>query len=282
MQFTIREIIELAKTRLKDRYDEREILSLAHHLMEHLNYKKSDIYGSPQTLMEPELVEKFSSYLKQLESGKPLQYVLGYAWFRGNRYNVSPDVLIPRPETEELVEWIVNTQSGGMKVLDMGTGSGCIAISLSLELPDAKVFATDKTKRIIDLAKLNADNLGADVQFVTGDLFSNHPGPAQFFDLIVSNPPYIPESEKVALAPHVIDYEPGDALFVPDHDRFLYYKAILDFSRKHLVPGGWICFEIHEDTADEMNKLMKAYNLSFIEIRNDLHGKPRMVRGMKP
>ncbi len=225
--------------------------------------------------------------MQRLEKGEPVQYIIGVADFFGRQFHVAPGVLIPRPETEELCRWIISQkgQSPLCEILDIGTGSGCIAITLALELPDAKVTAWDISDDALRIAAGNAKSLGANVTFEHRDaldsslfiLHSSHPK----WDLIVSNPPYICKKEKSAMECNVLEHEPHLALFVPDDDPLLFYRAIAQYAVEALKPQGSLFFEINPLYADDLAQMLRMMSYHDISIRQDQFGKPRFLKATK-
>ncbi len=217
----------------------------------------------------------------RLRSGCPVQYVLGEAEFAGRRFRVAPGVLIPRPETEELAAWVVREERQANRLLDVGTGSGCIAATLAIELP-AEVTAVDCSPEALRIAEENFRLLGAPVRTVRADalhgLAEALAGP---FDAIVSNPPYIPQHERESLHPNVRDYEPATALFVPDDDPLCFYRAIARAGRQLLAPAGRLYFESHHLYAEAIARLLGDEGYEGVEVRPDLFGKPRMLCARK-
>ena len=237
--------------------------------------------------------EELQQMLQRLEQGEPVQYVLGEELFCGRRFKVTPDVLIPRPETQELCQWIVeeathHTPLPAHRLLDIGTGSGCIAVTLALELPQAHVTAWDISDRALAVARENAQRLGAAVTFQQVDalhLFNPltfSPFNPLTFSLIVSNPPYICEQEKAHMAPNVLDHEPSLALFVPDDDPLLFYRSIARYAREALVPGGQLFFEINPLYRDELTAMLRDMGYTHIETRADQFGLQRMLKAQTP
>lgn len=237
--------------------------------------------------------EELQQMLQRLEQGEPVQYVLGEELFCGRRFKVTPDVLIPRPETQELCQWIVEEATHhaplpAHRLLDIGTGSGCIAVTLALELPQARVTAWDISDRALAVARENAQRLGATVTFQQVDAL--HPfNPLTFspfnpltFSLIVSNPPYICEQEKAHMAPNVLDHEPSLALFVPDDDPLLFYRSIARYAREALAPGGQLFFEINPLYRDELTAMLRDMGYTHIETRADQFGLQRMLKAQTP
>ena len=248
--------------------------------------------------------------MQRLEKGEPVQYIIGVADFCGRQFHVEPGVLIPRPETEELCRWILASVEHGFtrtfresphqsdaevrvspsqsdaNILDIGTGSGCIAITLALELPDAKVTAWDISNEALCIAAGNAKSLGANVTFERMDVLNtsltSHLSPlTSQFDLIVSNPPYICEKEKSAMECNVLDHEPHLALFVPDDDPLLFYRAIAQYAIEGLKPQGSLFFEINPLYADDLVQMLRLMSYHDISIRRDQFGKPRFLKATK-
>jgi len=273
---TRRETVDRLTERLVPLYGEREARAIARNAV-------AELAGLPLSalLTDPgaELaVEGLAEAEAQLITGKPLQYVVGHTEFCGRRFAVREGVLIPRPETEELVDHILRSERGGGKLLDVGTGSGCIAASLALGLPEAEVFAADISDDALAVAAENFRTLGARVTLRKADalrglaeVFPEH------FDMIVSNPPYVPESDRAAMHPNVRDHEPAVALFVPDDDRIRFYRAIAQAGRQMLAPGGRLWFEIYEHAADEVVRMLGDERYTDITVLRDLFDKPRMI-----
>lgn len=213
--------------------------------------------------------------VEQVAEGRPVQYVLGKTEFCGMELAVDERVLIPRPETEELVQWIVNEHVGAIRILDIGTGSGAIAIALKKALPLAEVTAMDISQSALELALDNALKNRISIRFIESDILTL-PLPGTF-DIIVSNPPYIPADERERMASHVVDYEPSMALFVPNDDPLLFYRAIVERATRET----WLYFEVHENYAQVTKELLEKQGFTNIELCNDLNGKPRMLRGRK-
>lgn len=218
----------------------------------------------------------------RLQSEEPVQHVIGYGWFYGRRFAVSPDVLIPRPETEELVHWVLSSHSGPgtLEILDIGSGSGCIPITLALEQPRFACHGCDISPAALNMAQTNARQLGAQVSFERKDVLEDSLG-SEKYDVIVSNPPYVRESEKRNMSRNVLGFDPPLALFVADNDPLLFYRKIARSASTALRPGGWLYFEINEVFGLEMQQLMSEHRFARVELRKDLNGKDRMVRGQK-
>ena len=217
--------------------------------------------------------------MQRLEKGEPVQYIIGVADFCGRQFYVAPGVLIPRPETEELCRWIVEKSGDKTCILDIGTGSGCIAITLALEIPDATVAAWDISDEAVQIAQKNAKTLGANVHFERQDILNSPPDAC--YDLIVSNPPYIQPKESDGMAKNVLDYEPHQALFTPDDQPIIFYQRIGDFAWQHLKTGGVLYFELNPLTAHEVSDYLHHLGFSEIEIRQDQFGKQRFLKATK-
>lgn len=217
--------------------------------------------------------------LKLLSAGMPLQYITGIQWFYGRKFKVTKEVLIPRPETEELAEWIISDHQGtGCRILDIGTGSGCLAITLSIEIAGSVVTATDVSEEALQVARFNNESLHGSVQFLPDDILNTGISTHEKFDLIVSNPPYIPKGHAGLLEKNVVDFEPHIALFSPDEDPLLFYKAILEFARNHLAENGAVYFEIHQDHSGEMMLLKNSLHFRSAELKKDISGNFRFIK----
>ncbi len=242
---------------------------------------KADIMCGAVEEMTAEKTAELNKIFGRLTEGEPVQYVLGRAEFCGRWFSVRPGVLIPRPETKELCAWITadSKASASPKVLDIGTGSGCIAITLQLDMPESKVTAWDISADALDVARENAQQLGANVNFVKLDALNAKPEGE--WDLIVSNPPYICEKEKKDMAVNVLEHEPHTALFVPDADPLLFYRAITRLAVQTLSKGGRLYFEINPIYADDTCHMMRAEGMTAVELRSDMYGKQRMAKGVK-
>lgn len=242
---------------------------------------KADIMCGAVEEMTAEKTAELGRIFSRLTGGEPVQYVLGRAEFCGRWFSVRPGVLIPRPETEELCAWITadSKTADSPKVLDIGTGSGCIAITLQLDMPESSVTAWDISAGALDVARENAQRLGAPVNFVRQDALNAKPEGE--WNVIVSNPPYICENEKKDMAVNVLDHEPHTALFVPDADPLLFYRAITRLAVQTLSKGGRLYFEINPIYADDTCRMMQAEGMTAVELRSDMYGKQRMAKGVK-
>ncbi len=258
-------------------YDDRETSNIIAELFLHfLSWSRSELaLNQNQKVSESELL-KFHFALKKLQAGEPMQYVIGECFFYGHRFIVNPTVLIPRPETEELVDCILKTEKRtAPDILDIGTGSGCIAISLKLAKIIARVTAIDISEDALKTAKENATALDANVEFLCLDILNELPEGK--FDIIVSNPPYIPHIDKVEMRTQVLKHEPWIALFVEDEDALLFYRRIIQLSKVLLNPGGSLWFEIHEDKKKELEKLILEEQIEKATFIKDMQGKDRML-----
>ncbi len=228
-------------------------------------------------IIDEKNLKELNQAMTRLLNHEPLQYVLGQAWFYGLDLLVMPGVLIPRRETEELVDWVVQYCKPGIRVLDIGTGSGCIPVAVKTVWPDSEITAWDVQEKAIEATQKNARKYGINIKTEKQDIFSasKHPGK---WDIIVSNPPYVTNAEKSLMQPNVLDYEPETALFVEDTNPLVYYKTIAGFALNHLDEGGLLFFEINEHYPEETLKLLKEAGFADTELRRDMQGKPRMVK----
>jgi release factor glutamine methyltransferase len=264
-------------------YDEGEAESFFYLILEEKRQlKRIDLALDPELVfLEKEMVS-WNSILEQLKLEIPIQYLLGKTSFYGLDFEVNENVLIPRPETEELVEWIIkgNLKFEGckdLKILDIGTGSGCIAISLAKNMPNAKVYAIDISEKALATAKKNALLNKVDVTFITQNILETEDLKQQF-DIIVSNPPYVRNLEKQEIKKNVLDNEPHLALFVEDDDALLFYKKIAALAQKNLLENGQLFFEINQYLGKDTIALLEKMNFKNIELRKDIYGNDRMIR----
>ncbi len=263
------------------RYDEGEARAVARYLLE-VGYglSMSDILcGAVEQLPQAELKEK----MQRLADGEPVQYIVGTAEFCGRRFHVAPGVLIPRPETAELCQWIIGETRGGLPILDIGTGSGCIAITLALDIPNAEVEAWDISLEALTIAHKNANTLNANVTFKEKDIIKCSIAPVlaeQKVSVIVSNPPYIVPSESSAMSDSVLNHEPNIALFTPEDDPLKFYRAISDYAKTALLPQGKLYFEINPLFAQQLEALLKEQGFGDITFKNDQYGKQRFVKAI--
>jgi release factor glutamine methyltransferase len=229
---------------------------------------------------EVDLPADWSSRLARLAAGEPLQYVMGKTYFRDHLFQVNADTLIPRPETEELVDLVLSHAPENASVLDVGTGSGCIPISLKLERPSLTVEAWDISAGALTMARQNAKALEAEVKFKQQDIFAWHSSEGNW-DVIVSNPPYVTEEEKKEMANHVLDFEPHLALFVPNDDALKYYAALADFALERLTPRGYLCLEINQYFGTQTVELLFSKGFQEVKLVKDFKGNDRMILAQK-
>jgi release factor glutamine methyltransferase len=263
--------------------DSREINTLFRFTLEDVfGLYTADQFVQRDLQQPPRITEKLDEVLSRLLTGEPLQHITGFTYFDDLKIRVSQDVLIPRPETEELVYWIAESLAEGFEgtIVDWCTGSGCIALALKNRFPKAHITGYDRSEAALEMAKVNGSELKLDVRFELNDALAPETI-SRNTDLIVSNPPYIPERDKPEMRTNVVDFEPHIALFVPDEDPQLFYKAITEKAVAALKPGGMLFFELHEDYADETKKMVERSKFREVTIREDIHGKPRMLRAVK-
>jgi len=270
---------------LKDEYPVQEVNSFFNLLIEsYLLMNRLDFALKPGKEISLEEKEKFESAIQRLSKHKPIQYILGETEFFGLKFKVNKNVLIPRPETEELVQWILDDvgaskNPSNLKILDIGTGSGCIAISLAKNLPDVEIFALDVSEKALKTARENAGLNGVNVNFIQADIL-NLEALTGKFDIIVSNPPYVREMEKVEMHRNVLENEPNLALYVKDTDPLIFYGTIAKLAQVGLQNNGNLYFEINQYLAEETEDILK--NTSFkTELKKDIFGNYRMLRGRK-
>lgn len=280
---TIKEIKLYLARELEGLYPEPEINALSGIILRTV-LKSSGLHipAFPETVVLQKQIRQITSICRELKTGKPLQYILGHTNFFNCMIRVNSDTMIPRPETEELVDLIIKENKGFRgAILDAGTGSGCIAIALAINLPGTTVTGIDISEGAILKAKENAILNNARVSFFRADLLNIDPSLFSGTDIIVSNPPYILESGKKHIARNVLDYEPHTALFVPDSDPLLYYSAIIKLAETALAPGGRVYFEINESMGRQMSLLLKSAGYLSVETTRDLNGRDRIIKGMK-
>ena len=266
-------------------YPETEVTSFFHLLCESLlNLTRVNISLSLYQVVSGKKYHKFQIAIERLKIYEPIQYIIGETQFYGLNFNVNKTVLIPRPETEELVDWIIkeNEAKNEINILDIGTGSGCIAIALAKNLKNTKVFALDVSTEALDVAKKNAVNNEVDIEFIEHDILNVVLEIKNLkFDIIVSNPPYVRKLEKDLMQDNVLKHEPHLALFVDDDNALIFYKAITEFSKKHLSKNGQLYFEINEYLGDSTKVLLENENFKHVELRQDIKQKDRMLKGVK-
>ena len=278
---------------LSSSYDEHEMDSFFYIILEKLHgLKRIDLALNPETVMDGTHLKQWKSILSDLKIQKPIQYILGETQFYGLRFEVNENTLIPRPETEELVELIIKEEGrekreeGKVIILDIGTGSGCIAVSLAKNLPNAEVFAIDVSEKALAIAQKNADINNVKVNFINVDILktndleklptSNFQLPTSF-DIIVSNPPYVRNLEKAEIKPNVLEYEPHLALFVEDTDALLFYRKIAELAKKNLNPKGKLYFEINQYLGKETVELVESFGFKDVKLMKDIYQNNRII-----
>ena len=279
---TTQEATYFMLNKLRTIYNEAEAGTITDWVMEHLTgSKKAERMLYKNSAITPKEELQLQQFAERLLQHEPVQYVLNESWFCGLKFYVDKNVLIPRPETEELVEWIIANcrfPVDELKILDIGSGSGCIPVTLKRRLKKAEVWSCDISKEALAVAKKNTLALGTDVNFIQLD-FLNSAARAQLppFDIIVSNPPYVPQKDKQTMPPNVLNYEPATALFVPDNDPLIFYKAIAEFGKTHLNSNGIIYTEIHEDLGKETMEIFQSAGYT-TELKKDMQQKDRMIK----
>ncbi|OBX26252.1 release factor glutamine methyltransferase [Gelidibacter algens] len=278
-------------TELTEHYPETEIQSFFNLLSEcFLKMKGHEVSLNLYAPISGKKTEKFENAIKRLKKHEPIQYIIGTTEFYGLPFKVTESTLIPRPETEELVQWVTDVSTSkteNFSILDIGTGSGCIAISLAKSSPNATVYAIDVSKKALIIAKTNAKLNKVDVEFVELDILNwqNEPWNMEFedvkFDIIVSNPPYVRQLEKAQMSANVLRHEPGLALYVEDDEPLVFYKTIAEFATAHLKDQGQLFFEINQYLGTEMIEFLEGSNFKDVVLKKDIFGNDRMVSGIK-
>lgn len=275
MRDTLRKLREILRPLYGNGETEAIIRIMFHYLK---GWNTVDIIMHEDASLSPFIKSEIDAILKRLVKHEPIQYITGEARFHGMEMKVTPDVLIPRPETDELVDIIVSDagETEDLRVLDIGTGSGCIAIALARSLRFPTVTAVDISDAALAVARENASNLKANISFIKEDILTD--SPEGIFDIIVSNPPYIDESEKSGMEPNVLDYEPKIALFVPDNNPLLFYKRIAEIAVRKLSPAGKLYFEINPRHADELSRYLTDCGFDDVQVIRDSFGKLRFIK----
>lgn len=274
---------DIFKNELLPIYDEQEIDSFFYIILEKMhNLKRIDLALNPETPMDGVHLKQWKSILADLKIEKPIQYILGETEFCRMRFEVNENTLIPRPETEELVELIIadegkrKREEGKVKILDIGTGSGCIAVSLAKNLSAAEVFAIDVSEKALATAKRNAEINDMNVTFLLKNILETEDLESQY-DIIVSNPPYVRNLEKAEIKTNVLEYEPHLALFVEDTDALLFYRKIAQLAMRNLSPNGKLYFEINQYLGKETVQLLESLGFRNVELKKDIYGNDRMI-----
>ena len=271
-------------TALQGVYDKEEVNCFFYILCDFfLQYSRFEVSIALDTIVSAKNITVFEKALLRLKKQEPIQYILGTTEFYGLTFKVNEHTLIPRPETEELVDWVLSNlhdQDSELDILDIGTGSGCIAISLAKNIPTAKVSGLDISEKALEVAQENAVKNQVLVSFCKKDILRTT-SLEKKYDVMVSNPPYVRQLEKKAMNANVLDYEPGIALFVPNEDPLLFYRKIAQLAMVSLQTRGWLYFEINEYLSKEMDVLLKEIGFANIEIKKDFREVPRMIKCQK-
>jgi release factor glutamine methyltransferase len=280
---TIKEIRIFISGELEGIYEEQEVDALSNIIIRTVfGFTKLHQLYMPEILTTGEQADRIIEITNELKRGKPIQYVLGETVFYDCKIKLNSSTLIPRPETEELVQLIINENTGyDGDIIDFGTGSGCIAIALAVNIPGSRVTGIDISEEAIRIAEENALLNNATVCFLTGDIFSFAESALSKAGIIVSNPPYVRNSEKKLMSKNVLDHEPHTALFVNDSEPLAYYKAIVKIADRLLIAGGKLYFEINEALGDSMTNLLASSGYLNIKITADINGKDRIIKGIK-
>lgn len=271
--------IQYIKSELAQSYPETEIQGFIKIIFDSaLDFSYTDIILQKDKKLDSTEFETIKNIVKRLKSYEPIQYILSECEFYGLKLTVNPAVLIPRPETEELVQWIVKSNIElGAQILDIGTGSGCIALALKKEMVNVNVSAIDISEIVLQVAKSNAARNKLNVDFFQADILNWRSYAWNKYDIIVSNPPYVRISEKQLMETNVLEFEPEAALFVEDDNPLIFYATIAEFALKNLVDNGYLFFEINEYLGDEMKNMLNGLGFNTIECRKDINGKDRML-----
>lgn len=282
---TVQQATRQLQAHLAQLYDEREAANITSLVMENITgWKRIDRVLHKQQALLPVQLDVLKIYTDQLLQHRPVQYVLGETWFYGMKFFVQEQVLIPRPETEELIEWVIRDIREAKKkpeatIIDIGTGSGCIAVALKKELPGTHVYACDVSEGALEVAGKNAGLNGVQINFLQTDFLQpEQRNNLPVADVLISNPPYIPLGDKAAMQPHVLQYEPHLALFVADSDPLIFYKEMTSFVKTHLRQTGTLYVEVHEEMAGAVTALFRSAGFNRVEIKKDLQGKDRMIK----
>ena len=275
---TLRDFRNQFTASLSEIYPKTEIDSFFILLAEeYLNFQSVDLVLKSDFYLNETKTSLFKEALSRLEKQEPIQYVLGKTEFYGNVFLVNKHTLIPRSETEELVSWILESAQSDTSILDIGTGTGCIPISLKKELDNAYISAIDVSEKALEIAKINAQQNNTEILFIRQDILKTEVL-NNSYDIIVSNPPYVRELEKEMMQKNVLDFEPETALFVEDSNPLVFYKKIAELAINHLNPDGLLFFEINEYLGEETLEVIKEVGFKHVEIKNDIFGKQRMIK----
>jgi len=281
----LRHLLQHFNEMLADLYEEEEITAIFYVCIKHMSgLNRMDVRVNWERILSNPDEQRYLEIADEIKTGRPIQHILGETTFYGFSIHVSPDVLIPRPETEELVDWMLTTlrsdfqqapETGPLRVIDFGTGSGCIPIAIKKHIAEAVVEAVDISENALKVAKHNAMMNNAEIHFIQADMRNYKP--EQKYDLMVSNPPYIRNLERIEMHKNVLEHEPHLALFVPDERPLLFYEALADLAAKSLNEQGYLFFEINEHLAQETIDMLVRKSFKTVELRKDMQGKDRML-----
>ena len=281
----LKQLAESYQLELKPVYGTDEVNAIFRTVSQHvLGFNSHQFFLNKNTEVADENVLAFTSVLAKLKNNFPLQYILGFTEFYGQRFQVNQAVLIPRPETEELVKLILDTianKKNHLRILDIGTGSGCIAITLKKKLPNATVYATDISEEALAVARKNADLNSVSIHFLKHDILNDGALNIKNFNLIVSNPPYIAENQKTDMHKNVLLYEPHSALFVSNENPLIFYKSVVDFAKNYLSKKGLLFFEINENSGAETMQIIKDNGFINSYLFKDIQRKNRMIKASR-
>jgi len=278
----MQDVKKFLKNELKAHFSPEEVSSLIRLILEkEFSIPLADILACKFNHLSDAAVQKLSEIVDKVKSGEPIQYILGETDFFGLSFFLNRSVLIPRPETEELVQWVIDsTNNASAKILDIGTGSGCIAVTLAKKLPHAEIHAWDISPAALEVARKNAERNGVRLFLLEKDILQESVSDERF-DIIVSNPPYVTESEKAEMEDNVLMFEPPLALFVPDENALVFYEKIADFARIYLNRGGGLFFEINREKGRQVETLLQQRGFKNIERVKDISGNERMIKAIK-
>jgi release factor glutamine methyltransferase len=277
---TYRETRNYLIQEISDNYPKNEAVSIARIIMDHCGFAPHAYLLEPHQTLGTETVAQINEIVKEIRSFRPIQYILGYTWFCEMKITVNENVLIPRPETEEMIRHIIDSYQGiPASILDLGTGSGCIALALKKQYSDASVSGVDTSQKALDVAVGNGEDHHLSVNWIHGDLLNQESLKLEDnYDLVVSNPPYVTEEEKSRMDQNVLGFEPPEALFVTNHNPLKYYSAIAELASNRLSASGTLWLEINEQFGLQTAQLLQQLGFTFVEIYKDIHEKDRFIQ----